>query len=580
MPSFPYRPLLEGQIRLIEIQAGSSLNCKVHHASIDNPPPYVALSYTWGAPVFPNAIMLDGHLFPVTKNLHEALHALGAGYRASGRFLWVDAICIDQGNLTERSKQVLLMTKIYTKAVVVEAWLGEAADDSNLAFKKMMDFDNHLRALARANNNDAVAALATISAHDPEVFGPPGSEAFRGWRAISVLCRREWWRRVWIVQEASGIPETEVWCGGMGVPWRAIQATIFISMELAKYPGLERMYNFDGSGARLLDDIRIRRQNGKRLELLSLLQQMRSYDCTDKKDKVYAALGFASNVPAGGIVPDYTKSIEEVYTDVVRFSLTMPPLHRLDFLGYVMRTAEESTRLRNLDESMPTWLPDWRARIAVEEFGKTITGGENDGQRVYAASGDSEPDVEIKGRQLHLTGFCINQITAVLAIADDSIGTNVEKTWTPENPTDEYPSGGTVDEAYLHTLIVDVKRGMGTVIQRGHTMNWSYEDRRAATLSGDENYNRHQNRASMRNATFGRRFFWAADGYMGLGPAAAKVGDKICIFYGGQVLYVLRQKNEKEHEFVGECYVHGLMDEEALGLKMSMDLPDEKFVLI
>lgn len=53
---------------------------------------------------------------------------------------------------------------------------------------------------------------------------------------------------------------------------------------------------------------------------------------------------------------------------------------------------------------------------------------------------------------------------------------------------------------------------------------------------------------------------------MGLASAATAIGDKICIFFGGQVLYVLRERGEGKHEFIGECYVHGLMeafDEEA-----------------
>ncbi|KAI9761712.1 MAG: hypothetical protein M1840_001716 [Geoglossum simile] len=44
-----------------------------------------------------------------------------------------------------------------------------------------------------------------------------------------------------------------------------------------------------------------------------------------------------------------------------------------------------------------------------------------------------------------------------------------------------------------------------------------------------------------------RRIFWTDCGGIGLGPAAAQVGDKI----GGL------------HEFIGEAYVHGLMDGKA-----------------
>ena len=62
----------------------------------------------------------------------------------------------------------------------------------------------------------------------------------------------------------------------------------------------------------------------------------------------------------------------------------------------------------------------------------------------------------------------------------------------------------------------------------------------------------------------GRRFFWTRSGFMGIGPAAAKANDTICVLFGGQVLYVIRAKDGERHEFIGECYVHGFMDGEAV----------------
>jgi hypothetical protein len=71
-------------------------------------------------------------------------------------------------------------------------------------------------------------------------------------------------------------------------------------------------------------------------------------------------------------------------------------------------------------------------------------------------------------------------------------------------------------------------------------------------------------------ATDRRRFIRTEKGYMGLAPAAAAMRDKICVLFGGQVLCVLRQNNDgKTHEFMGECYVHGLMDGQA------MDMPTQ-----
>jgi hypothetical protein len=64
---------------------------------------YQALSYTWGAvkPTVP--ILCNVQIFEVTKNLYETL--LYLRHRGVST-IWIDAICIDQGNLEERAEQV------------------------------------------------------------------------------------------------------------------------------------------------------------------------------------------------------------------------------------------------------------------------------------------------------------------------------------------------------------------------------------------------------------------------------------------------------------------------------------------
>jgi hypothetical protein len=39
----------------------------------------------------------------------------------------------------------------------------------------------------------------------------------------------------------------------------------------------------------------------------------------------------------------------------------------------------------------------------------------------------------------------------------------------------------------------------------------------------------------------------------------------VCVLYGGQTPFILRPKVER-YQFIGECYVHGIMEGEALDL--------------
>jgi len=75
---------------------------------------------------------------------------------------------------------------------------------------------------------------------------------------------------------------------------------------------------FDQSMASRLDGFRLRREEGAYMRLLSVLETLRSFKCEDPRDKVYASLGMAADVSESDILPDYVKSIEEVYTVVVR----------------------------------------------------------------------------------------------------------------------------------------------------------------------------------------------------------------------------------------------------------------------
>jgi len=62
----------------------------------------------------------------------------------------------------------------------------------------------------------------------------------------------------------------------------------------------------------------------------------------------------------------------------------------------------------------------------------------------------------------------------------------------------------------------------------------------------------------------GRRLCVTTKGYVGAVTPLAEVGDEIVVFAGMQTPSVLRRVDNKQYQFVGECYVHGLMNGEAL----------------
>jgi hypothetical protein len=134
---------------------------------------YEALSYVWGDPDITLPILVQGKTFNVTVNLHAAL--LQLRNHSIERILWIDAICIDQGNQSEKEHQIQYMANIYGQANRVLVWLGEAADDSDLAFEVMRRVRDKGDITATGMQRLELAALA--------------------------LLQRPWFQRIWVRQK-------------------------------------------------------------------------------------------------------------------------------------------------------------------------------------------------------------------------------------------------------------------------------------------------------------------------------------------------------------------------------------------
>jgi len=180
---FSYKPLpTKSSIRVIALRPlpGQRCECPEENFLETTKPPselevdmrvcdldstyFFALSYTWGAPYIdeneyqktpePAHIWCDEMKMPATRNLYDALVAMrDIGYHG---LFWVDAICINQSDLEERSTQVLMMGDIYASTAAVFAWLGphkDGFDDLLWAARELLpllqsDKCGHLAALA------------------------------------------------------------------------------------------------------------------------------------------------------------------------------------------------------------------------------------------------------------------------------------------------------------------------------------------------------------------------------------------------------------------------------------------------
>ncbi|CAG9986521.1 unnamed protein product [Clonostachys byssicola] len=138
MPSvgsrFTYEALTLGEFRLLSIRPGHApceYKYSLRHESLSNPPPYKALSYVWGDPTAHHEIKLNDGRFAINSNLKTALKYLRFEDEEA---IWIDAICINQNDDQEKSRQIAAMSQIYRGANEVIAWIGESSQESRRAF--------------------------------------------------------------------------------------------------------------------------------------------------------------------------------------------------------------------------------------------------------------------------------------------------------------------------------------------------------------------------------------------------------------------------------------------------------------
>lgn len=315
-------------IRLLELQNNGedhTIECKMITGELTDGlfPPYTALSYTWGTMERTCPILINGLHCNITSDLFEAMKAIREMQQShddmSG-YWWIDMLCINQNDLSERGHQVGMMRDIFQKATLVVAWLGPDYNDSSVA---MEDYRGQLRSL---RNSDYEWE------DDQRYFDLQLN--FR--RFLS----RPYWSRVWIIQELCVAQRILLACGKRTVPWEIFQAEAQGDPERSAHPTYLQltlsMDNFQVLIPYSLMELRTKLQSSK-MSLGSLLTFSAQSLSTDLRDRVFGLLGMATGDSIGGIVPDYTMSPCRVFCCAIRAIL-----HRL-LSRHV--TAVEETRI-------------------------------------------------------------------------------------------------------------------------------------------------------------------------------------------------------------------------------------------
>ncbi|KAJ2979492.1 hypothetical protein NUW58_g7184 [Xylaria curta] len=203
-----------GQIRLLEIAPGRGvepIRCSYQIATADDETPYQTLSYVWGKMDGKKSIVVDSTEVELTDNLFDALMRIR--HETEPRYLWVDALCINQEDGVEKTAQVNMMHKIYSSCVQCNMWMGNI----NVASLDTTESE----ALGAAKGAlDAVQMIAgqEFESHPPLHLNGRDEQAKAG-KALEALMLTPWWSRIWTVQEATSPRNATILWGPLSIPW-------------------------------------------------------------------------------------------------------------------------------------------------------------------------------------------------------------------------------------------------------------------------------------------------------------------------------------------------------------------------
>ena len=436
---------------------------------------------------------------------------------------------------------------------------------------------------------------------------------------------RPWWGRIWILQEITLPENAEFLCGskritrrrcsaalGAYCALRSVLTTISTTqpLSLTSYQCEIVSDLFQHRPTIMLSSWNIYRYC--RFPLAALLRATcvgsinlhrhgpHHLESTDPRDKIFALLSLAADreeLEKLGVFPNYSRSCKETYTTVMLVLLQRGHMSLLSFC-----------QTPKIQSSLPSWVPDW-SRSTTD----MLQDVENDHVTAYpkfSASGvqPSHSKVTAIWREGAVEAISVECHVYDEIIKVGSFPGRVSSHEVPLEETSSWPVKWVVEilrltyqERQLYVDFSDRLRAAARTSIGGVGYNKDAElvrvgdDRFLDAVVLLENGIKHINgnhikvglRQLLKNGNFegklnrknsirsrlgseiigkslGRLPFITSKGHLVLGPEYAERGDFIALIKGSQVPFILRRQSDGQYQLIGEAYVDGIMDGEAM----------------
>jgi hypothetical protein len=408
----------------------------------------------------------------------------------------------------------------------------------------------------------------------------------------------QWWARIWTVQEFVAAKELIFIYGAfsitrMSMHTFALNLLHHQSFCCHDFANLEALFYKASAIAYEIELIEMIRSRELIPSFAELLAKFRGRQATEPEDKVFGLVGLVEDFDE--LIVEYGLSVAKAYERCT--STIIETSKSLDILSQVVLPREAligSTPNHQLP--VPSWVPNWAELIhpltVVHHLNRSVA------LYLYSASGKKTCDfIESHDGLLQIEGVTWDSISSVGEVLDTdfySINASIFISWyrlaETALPSQDYISSGTLDDAFWRTLCADysltsirtterLKKNHRAAYNRWWQLQLKIDTYGSAvgTEMTLESYLDNSPKevlefdGSVMTATCNRRFFISEKGYIGLAASNAAPGDKIAVLFGGKVPYILRRNEHESSEasettwtFLGDSYVHGIMDGEVI----------------
>jgi hypothetical protein len=259
---------------------------------------------------------------------------------------------------------------------------------------------------------------------------------------------------------------------------------------------------------------------------------------------------------------------------------------------YLWRYIDHRDEAALSSDVSPSWVLDLSRGIdyahAPVRFSQKIF--KADGNRRFTRSTISPVSLDL----MALYGFCLDQVIDVASLLREGDWGKYEKVkdWALDAVATVRKS---VEEATFEDIAMVLLAGHNIDLERATNEDTErFADllqiltnerrvpthiRRISTSASNLERERARFFAQMLDTCRNRRIFVTKTGYIGVGPKLTLAGDRAVVLYGGRTPFIFRPHRDK-YRLVGECYVQGVMQGEAMRRHKDSGNADTEFRIL